>query len=187
MQSPQNNTNIAHTKQLVSDESHQSNDDNNAVDDNDDANSESVLGENNNRVAIQPCINGTIMAAPLINGAAPASDRPPMNAARPTTIFTKATGLNSADKADGFARKAIPLNRLESRNLNGINVKFEQIVHKTQGRLCWNRGEWNIEIYLHWHLNTNSKQMCVQLGLCVPLRWRQIYCVSNQYACLSFM
>lgn len=136
MPSPQSNGRARQTEQLDSDESHKSNGDY-AFGDNDDANSESELGD-----TVQPCLNGSAMAAST-NGEAGHSRRPLLlDVVRPTTIFTKATGTDCDDMANGFARKsAIPLNRLESRNLNGINVRFEQIVHKTQGRLCWNRGE----------------------------------------------
>lgn len=141
MLSTQNNAN----KQLIignydSGDAGQTND--NGIGDNDDANSESDL-HRNDCVTFERCINARVMAKtdtqPAIEKSAVGDSG--HHAIRPSTIFTKPIGLNCDDIPDGFSRKCIPLTRLDSSKLNGINVGFHQIVYRNRRKLCWNRGK----------------------------------------------
>lgn len=136
MLSPQNNAANELTRTYDSGDSCQSSD--SAIGDNDDGNSESDTCDKD-RIAFERCVNApNKMAGIGENGQHIDSIQRPI---RPTSIFTKPNGTDCDDIPDGFSRKSIRLNRLDSRNLNGINIKFEQIVYKSQGKFCWNRGE----------------------------------------------
>lgn len=140
MLSTQNNANKQLIRSYDSGDAGQTND--NGIGDNDDANSESDL-HGKDCVTFKRCISAGVMAKtdtqPAIEKSA--VDDNGYHPIRPSTIFTKPIGPNCDDIPDGFSRKCIPLTRLDSSKLNGINVGFHQIVYRNRRKLCWNRGE----------------------------------------------
>lgn len=141
MLSPQNNATNELTRTFDSGDACQSHD--SVIGDSDDGNSESDICDKD-RLAFERCSKlSNKMTEFGETGQHRADDiQRPM---RPKTILTKSNGTNCDDIPDGFSRKKIALNRLDSRNLNGVNIKFQQIVYKSRRKFCWSRGECYIQ------------------------------------------
>lgn len=141
MLSPQNNANNELTGTFDSGDSCQSHD--SVIGDNDDnSNSESDISDKDH-LAFERCPNSL---ANKMNEFVSENGHDGVNGSiqrpiRPKSIFTKPNGTDCDDIPDGFSRKSIALNRLDSRNLNGINIRFQNIVYESHRRFCWNRGE----------------------------------------------